>query len=223
MKTKKLLIILFAVILILPTFGCTPLESANKDSAHNLNANNSLPVACEELNQLEDFAKEHALLNMDFRSNDERKDFFSNYFTQEFEEDKTYFYFMDTTTIETDIFNQYYFYYSKNEVNNKELIYLSARVGGDFDRPPVTSVPAPGSSYYDYHYKLISFGQKSQASEFTYVLTEIEGYQYNKLITVYAEEEIIAKFYYDVIYDHINDEFFLNLLKTYGYQTQIKN
>ena len=228
MKLKKLTAVVVVVIAIgLSVFGCNPLpDSSSLNSSSNSSSEKvDLPLADKELWQLIEYSALHNVFHLRRDTDEIATQVFQSYFTNEFKDNKPYFLFLDIASIKnncTDPFlaNYYEFYHAVDSENQKEVLYLCGYVAGDFDRPP-EGLPKDYKKRTDYHFRFFSFGQKTLNNEYTYVLKEIEGYKYNKLITVFVGEEEVARFYYCAVYNHIADEYFLNLLKTSFYHTQV--
>lgn len=219
MKLKKLTAVVVVVIAIgLSLLGCNPLPP---NSINSSSEEKYLPMFSEEQSELNNYLSDNRVYYLDFHD-DEKENVLQNHFSTQFKENKTYFFIIDLAGKEDYLFNQFYLDYAIDLGTGKELMAISGHIGGNFDRPPMNYSSLVGFNY-DYYFYLYSFGYKTYQSEFSYVLTEIEGYQYNKLITVFAGEEIVAKFYYYTLYNHIEDEYFLNFLKNYGFQAQIND
>ena len=209
MKLKKLFVIILTAILILPTFGCVMLEDVEDSSNIDLNR---LPDANEELTNL----RNEMFLNQENRTPkidedwgeefETRRNLINRYFTKNYSQDKKFYFFInDPTRYDAcDVNSIYIVEYYSNIANKDAIYYYSPETHNKF-------------------YCLFSYAYDEFCDSFSYVVEEIEGYQYNLSVSVMANEEVVAKLFANCNQNGFDENFIINMVKELGFQAQIND
>ena len=178
----------------------------DKDSIKNIDWASFRPFS--DYNQKEDYW-ENVYVVATFHMMEEFISFKNKIFISEIDETKDYYFFINREDcLELDLDEATLYHYNFTPIYGKEMIALDE----------------PSNSY-----SLLSFSYNKPCEEYKYVLesanvnirTSYGPTCYNRVITVYAGDEAVALLFYNTKED-FDDEFYMNFIKTYGYQTQAR-
>ncbi|MBQ3571305.1 MAG: hypothetical protein IJA15_00600 [Clostridia bacterium] len=144
--------------------------------------------------------------------NDNRRETFDLHFSSEKKDDVNYFFLFDKSDVETDFLDKWTFVKCFDEKLNEEMLYLDGNVDVKENILSENNSVVYADSF-DYSYRIYSFPHTTKIMEYEYTLTVYDNCKYNVLITVLAEDQVVAEAYFYPRNKNIEAQYFFDLVR----------